>query len=178
MDSLNERLNRLMYNKTSHSKAFELLQESVTFLQSELRSKDEIIKTLLENQAAVLDTISKKRTSNTMGNEENVIVIDNDNEILFAALSSRLLQTPSKENTSLKEHQHQTQELLPPTKPNNNETQHMSKNNCNQKQLYIGNLNTDVVEEDLIQLFGIRPMPCYTYVYRLAVCISYRPILD
>ena len=30
------------------------------------------------------------------------------------------------------------------------------KTNCNQKQLYIGNLNTDVVEEDLNQPFGIR----------------------
>ena len=38
-----------------------------------------------------------------MGNEENVIIIDNDNEILFTALPSRSLQAPSKENTSLKE---------------------------------------------------------------------------
>ena len=91
-----------------------------------------------------------------MDNEENVIVIDNDNEISSAALPSRLLQTPSKENTSLKEHQHQTQELLPPTKRNNNETQYKNKKNCNQKQLYTGNSNTDVVEEDLNQLFRIR----------------------
>ena len=34
--------------------------------------------------------------------------------------------------------------------------QHKNKKNYNQKQLYIGNLNTDVVEEDLNQLFGIR----------------------
>ena len=31
-----------MHNETSHSKAFELLQESVTFLQNKLHSKDEI----------------------------------------------------------------------------------------------------------------------------------------
>ena len=62
-----------------------------------------------------------------MGNENNVIVIDNDNEILSATLPSKSLQTPSKENTSLKEHQHQTQESLLPTKPNNNETQHENK---------------------------------------------------
>ena len=104
MDSLNERLNHLMHNETSHSETFELLQETVTFLQSELRSKDEIIKTLLETQTAVSDTVSKKRTSNTTGNEENVFVIDNDNEILSVALPSRSLQAPSKENTSLKEH--------------------------------------------------------------------------
>ena len=39
MDSLNERFNHLMHNETSHSKAFELLQESVTFLQRELVQK-------------------------------------------------------------------------------------------------------------------------------------------
>ena len=91
MDSLNERLNHLMHDETSHRTAIELLQESVTFLQSELRSKDEIIKTLLETQTAVLDTASEKRTSNTMGNEENVTVIDNGNGILSAALPSRSL---------------------------------------------------------------------------------------
>ena len=131
VDSLNESLNHLMYGKTSHSKAFEVLQESVTFIQSEPHSKDKIIKTLSESQTAVLDTVSKKRTSSTMGNEENAIVIDNDNEILSAVLPSRSLQTPSKENINLKEHQHQTQESLPPTKPNNNETQYLNKNDCN-----------------------------------------------
>ena len=85
-----------------------------------------------------------------------MIVIDNNNETLSTALPSRSLQTPSKENISLKEHQYQRQESLPPTEPNNNETQNKSKNNCKQKQLYIGKLNTDVVEEDLNQLFGIR----------------------
>ena len=48
-----------------------------------------------------------------MGNEENVIVLYYDNETLSAALPGRSLQAPSKENTSLNEHQHQTQESLP-----------------------------------------------------------------
>ena len=67
-----------------------------------------------------------------------------------------IITSTLKENTSLKEPHHQTQESLPPTKPNNNETQHKNKNNCDQKQLYIGNLNTNIVEEDLNQLFRIR----------------------
>ena len=62
-----------------------------------------------------------------MGNEENVIVIDIDQEILSAALPSRSFEAPSNENTNLKQHQHQTQESLPPTEPNNNETQHRIK---------------------------------------------------
>ena len=40
MNSLSERLNHLTHNEASHSNEFELLQESITFLQSELRSKD------------------------------------------------------------------------------------------------------------------------------------------
>ena len=82
-------------------------------------------------------------------------------EIFSTALRSRSLQAPSEENTSLKEHQHQTQESLPPTKPNNNELQHKDKNNCNQKWLYLGNLNTDVVEENLNQLFITVPEHVY-----------------
>ena len=62
-----------------------------------------------------------------MGNEENVIVIDIDQEILSATLPGRSFEAPSNENTSLKQHQHQTQESLPPTEPNNNETQHRIK---------------------------------------------------
>ena len=42
-----------MHNETSHSNAFELLQESVTFLQSELRSKDEIIKTFTAKNTVI-----------------------------------------------------------------------------------------------------------------------------
>ena len=91
-----------------------------------------------------------------MGNGEFIIVIDNDNEILSAALPNRSLPAPSKKHTSLNKHHHETQESLPRTKPNNNDIQHKSKNNCNQKQLYICNLNADVVEEDLDQPFGIR----------------------
>ena len=56
IDFLNEKLN-LMHNETSHSKVFELLQESESFLQSELLSKDETIKTLLQTQTAVLDIV-------------------------------------------------------------------------------------------------------------------------
>ena len=42
-----------MHNETSHSNAFELLQESVTFLQSELRSKDEIIRTFTAKNTVI-----------------------------------------------------------------------------------------------------------------------------
>ena len=46
------------FNKTIsnfETKPYEILQDNIEFLQNELRSKDEIIKTLMETQTAVLE---------------------------------------------------------------------------------------------------------------------------
>ena len=40
-------------------KSNEVLQKNVTFLQNELIRKDEIIKSLLETQTSILETVSK-----------------------------------------------------------------------------------------------------------------------
>ena len=48
------------FNKTisnSETKPYEILQDNIEFLQNELRSKDEIIKTLMETQTAVLENL-------------------------------------------------------------------------------------------------------------------------
>ena len=48
------------FNKTIsnfEAKPYEILQDNIEFLQNELRSKDEIIKPLMENQTAVLENL-------------------------------------------------------------------------------------------------------------------------
>ena len=48
------------FNKTIlnfETKPFEILQDNIEFLHYELRSKDEIIKTLMETQNAVLENL-------------------------------------------------------------------------------------------------------------------------
>ena len=48
------------FNKTIltiETKPYEILQDNIEFLQNELRSKDEIIKILMETQAAVLENL-------------------------------------------------------------------------------------------------------------------------
>ena len=48
------------FNKTIlnfETKPFEILQDNIEFLHYELRSKDEIIKTLMETQSAVLENL-------------------------------------------------------------------------------------------------------------------------
>ena len=59
---LHNKIDRFMetFNKTIsnfETKPYEILQDNIEFLQNELRSKDEIIKTLMETQTAVLENL-------------------------------------------------------------------------------------------------------------------------
>ena len=49
---------------STEKKALEILQENITFLQKELPSKDEIIKTLIETQTSILESVSYQKSKN------------------------------------------------------------------------------------------------------------------
>ena len=51
-------------------KSNEVLQKNVTFLQNELIRKDEIIKSLLETQPSILETVSKPSVEEEKEEEE------------------------------------------------------------------------------------------------------------
>ena len=62
LSTLHNKIDRFMetFNKTIstfETKPYEILQDNIDFLQNELRSKDEIIKTLMETQTAVLENL-------------------------------------------------------------------------------------------------------------------------
>ena len=62
LSTLHNKIDRFMetFNKTIsnfETKPYEILQDNTEFLQNEPRSKDEIIKTLMETQAAVLENL-------------------------------------------------------------------------------------------------------------------------
>ena len=62
LSTLHDKIDRFMeiFNKTIsnfETKPYEILQDNIEFLQNELRSKDEIIKTLMETQTAVLENL-------------------------------------------------------------------------------------------------------------------------
>ena len=62
LSTLHNKIDRFMetFNKTIsnfETKPYEILQASIEFLQNELRSKNEIIKTLMETQNAVLENL-------------------------------------------------------------------------------------------------------------------------
>lgn len=57
LESVNTAFSNL---KQDDDKNTVMLEKSISFLQQELRSKDEIIKSLLDTQTIVLETISKQ----------------------------------------------------------------------------------------------------------------------
>ena len=68
-----------LFNKTIsnfETKPYEILQDNIEFLQNELRSKDETIKTLMETQAAVLENLplskSPQETENNPSFQKDV----------------------------------------------------------------------------------------------------------
>ena len=124
------------FNKTIsnfETKPYEILQDNIEFLQSELRSKDEIIKTLMETQTAVLENLPLNKPPQQI--ESNTSFHDSP---------QKDVNQPNK-NIIFKRQANQEY--------NNNQTNHNQKSK-QEKRLYIGNLNKDVKEQDLIELFG------------------------
>ena len=76
----------------------DLLRESVVFSQSGLSLKDETIKAFLETKQ-FSPWLFQKGISNTIHEEENLVVLDEDNNVPFKPLS---LTPSSNENSSLK----------------------------------------------------------------------------
>ena len=124
------------FNKTIsnfENKPYEILQDNIEFLQNELRSKDEIIKTLIETQTTVLENLSLNKPPQ-----------QTENNISFHDSPQKDANQPNK-NIIFKRQPNQEY--------NNNQTNY-NKKSKQEKRLYIGNLNKDVKEQDLIELFG------------------------
>ena len=83
LESLFKRLNK-MYS--TENKVLEILQKNISFLRKELTSKDDIIKTLIETQTPILESVSYQKSKN----ESNVLV----NQLESAH------QSPNKMNNS------------------------------------------------------------------------------
>ena len=85
LSTLHSKIDRFMetFDKTIsifETKPYEILQDNIEFLQNELRSKDEIIKTLMETQTAVLENppLSKppQQTENNTSFQKDVNQLD------------------------------------------------------------------------------------------------------
>ena len=115
------------------TKPYEIFQDNIEFLQNELRSKDEIVKTLIETQTAVLENLSLNKPPQ-----------QTENNTSFHDSPQKDVNQPNK-NIIFKKQANQEY--------NSNQTNHNQKSK-QEKRLYIGNFNKDVKEQDLIKIFG------------------------
>ena len=133
------------FNKTIsnfETKPYEILQDNIEFLQNELRSKDEIIKTLMETQTAVLENLPLSKQPQQTSFQKNVNQLNKN--IVFKG------QANQEYNNQSQHHVVNTQYQKSSKQQNRNHNQKSKQ----EKRLYIGNLDKDVKEQDLIELFS------------------------
>ena len=131
---------------------FNFLKDNLNFLQKELEEKNQIIKTLMEIQTAVLEFIANQNHNNSNRSSSTSHVNNNTTNDT----------KPIHESHSLKQqqYQHQTEERFSEkkslpwgkviTKQRNNRNQSIEKT-----KLFVGNLNQSTTEKDLNELFGL-----------------------
>ena len=155
ISTVHNKIDRLMetFNKTIsnfETKSYEILPDKIEFLQYELRYKNEIIKTLIETQTAVLENLLlRKPPQQTQNNtsfhnspQENVNQLNQN--IVFK-------RQPNQEyNNQTQHHVVNNQHQKDGKQQNRN---HYQKYN-QEKRLYIGNINKNLKEQDLIKFFG------------------------
>ena len=85
LSTLHNKIDHFMetFNKTIlnfETKPYEILQDNIDFLQNELRSKDETIKTLTETQTTVLGNLPLSKLPQQTENSRTVTIIKNLNK--------------------------------------------------------------------------------------------------
>ena len=120
----------LLTNGTSngfHCQSCENLKENLSFLQKELLAKDEFIKSLLETQTAILNSLSKSKSKPGSLSSSRSCSIQNEEE--------NMDNKADKGKHKIKQSE--------------------QKQEKNVSKLYIGNLNLVVKENDLVELFRL-----------------------
>ena len=151
LSTLHNKIDRFMetFNKTIsnfETKPYEILQDNIEFLQNELRSKDEIIKTLMETQTAVLENLHlnkpPQQTENNTSFQKDVNHLNNN--IIFKGQANQKYNNQSQNHIVNTKYQ----------KSSKQQNRSHNQKSKQEKRLYIGNLDKDVQEQDLINLFG------------------------
>ena len=151
LSTLHNKIDHFMetFNKTIsafETEPYEILQDNIDFLQNELRSKDEIIKTLMETQTAVLENRPLSKQPQQI-----------DSNTSFQKDANQRNKNIVFKSQAYQEYNNQSQHHVVNTQYQKSSKQQNRNNNQNSKQekrLYIGNLDKDVKEQDLIELFG------------------------
>ena len=144
IDRFMETFNKAISN--FETKPYEILQNNIEFLQNELRSKDEIIKTFMETQTSVLENLPLSKPPQQT--ESNTSFQKDVNQLNKNIVSKG--QANQEYNNQSQHHVVDIQYQKSSKQENCNHNQKSKQ----EKRLYICNLDEDVKEQEVIELFG------------------------
>ena len=129
VNTFTEKFDEKMRLFDNMAKTLDMLQQNISFLQNQLISKDELIKSLMDTQTTILETLSKNKQKNVP--EQKPVKEHED----------------SDDDEHNNKFQHQQEQI---------KDQNMQNVDNTPKRLYIGNPNPDVTEDELNNLLGLK----------------------
>ena len=144
----------------------DLLHENIKILQNELSQKNEIIKSLMEIQSTVFDSLSAGRNDQTISDQQqqqhhqqqqqqqqSQQLLEHNKQTMYEQHQQQIQQNQHTQNIELLQQQQQQQQQSHYRKKT--QQQQVEPKNQN-RSIYAGNLHISVTENDLYDFFGLR----------------------
>ena len=159
MNSRIDLLSEVIENKVNvlsdQCKNIEVLQDNIKFLQMELKTKNEIINNLLDSQSGIAESLSlAKQQNNQAASLAKQQTKTQDKPELHRTELAQPTRESFQQHQQNKHHQKKLHDVDQHIQKQKYRSSQQLKQNC--KKLYVGNLNPNVTEEDINELFGLK----------------------
>ena len=171
MNSRIDLLSEVIENKVNvlsdQCKNIEVLQDNIKFLQMELKTKNEIINNLLDTQSGKAESLSlAKQQNNQAASLAKQQTKTEDKPELHRTELAQPTRESFQQNQQNKHHQKNLHDVDQHIQKQKYQSSQKLKQNC--RKLYVGNLNPNVTQEDINELF------VWTQIYEVSTSKMYR----
>ena len=166
INSLSENLEEAVNDMKVQDRNVDLLHENIKILQNELSQKNEIIKSLMEIQSTVFDSLSAGRNDQTISDQQqqqhhqqqqqqqqqSQQLLEHNKQTMYEQHQQQIQQNQHTQNIELSQQQQQQQQQSHYRKKT--QQQQIEPKNQN-RSIYAGNLHISVTENDLYDFFRL-----------------------
>ena len=167
ISSLSENLEKAVNDMKVQNRNVDLLHENIKVLQNKLAQKNEIIKSLMEIQSTVFDSLSAGRNDQTISDQQqqqhhqqqqqqqqqSQQLLEHNKQTMYEQHQQQIQQNQHTQKIELSQQQQQQQQQSNYRKKT--QQQQIEPKNQN-RSIYAGNLHISVTENDLYDFFGLR----------------------
>ena len=168
ISSLSENLEKAVNDMKVQNRNVDLLHENIKILQNELAQKNEIIKSPMEIQSTLCDSLLAGRNYQTISDQhqqqqqqqqhqqqqqQSQQLLEHNQQTMYEQHQQQIQQNQHTQNIELSQQQQQQQQQSHYRKKT--QQQQIEPKNQN-RSIYAGNLHISVTENDLYDFFGLR----------------------